>query len=62
LLSDGSLSPEVIAVNRHNGFDVINTTYYPFIAGLAINAFVYATDEGRVGSGFGAQQTQITAR
>ncbi|WP_162930170.1 hypothetical protein [Pseudophaeobacter sp. EL27] len=46
LLSDGTLSPDEISSNRNSGFDVINSTYYPFIAGLAINAFVL-TDEGR---------------
>lgn len=46
LLSEGVISADDIASNRDSGFDVINTTYYPFIAGLAINAFVL-TDEGR---------------
>ncbi|WP_162947045.1 hypothetical protein [Ruegeria sp. EL01] len=46
LLSEGMLSADKIASNRESGFDVINTTYFPFIVGLAINAFVL-TDEGR---------------
>lgn len=46
LMKDGQISSEKVFSDRNFGFDVISRKYYPFIVGLAINAFVF-TDEGR---------------